>query len=800
MGNRDFPQRVVIRAPWCRKTDFIGKIMKLDNKFSILLVSSLLAFLVFSGGISTSHAQDATIEAQSGNIEALINRLENVEDRDRLIKDLKVLQEALVSDSEEENAEAPNVLSGVLENLAGHLARAGDSIATMTQQAGDPGDLFQWLGHQAMDTSRRSLWISVVLHVLSVAGSALVVAWLVGLALARPRSYLDGRDLSSWYVRAPLLLARTVLEIIPLFFLMAVAWAALAFSGPERIVYSVVLSFVHAIVAVRALSALAGAAVTPWNPAMRMLPLADETAAYAYVWLKRLIKIPVYGFFAAEIALTLGLPDGAYSAVIKLVGLTETIMLLVLIMQVRDSVAAVLKTDKEEGSVGSAALSGLRKRVSEVWHYFAAIYVLTAFVIWALEIEGGFTFVATGTVGTFVVLALASGVRFLAQSGLQRLFSVSDEMKARYPVIEERANRYLPAARQIVSGLIWLVAVLLVLRAWQFDVGAWLISDFGGTIVSKALNIALILGLALAFWEGISTLITVYLDKTDGEGHQVARSARVRTLLPLARNALLVIILTMAILTTLGELGVNIGPLLAGAGVIGLAIGFGAQTLVKDIITGAFILIEDSIAIGDFVTVGGLSGTVEAMTIRTIRLRDSRGTVHTVPFSSVDTVTNKTRDFAWHVAEVGVAYRENIDEVYEALREIGAELQADPIYGADVLEPITIDGVDSLADSAVIVRARLKTRPGSQWRIKRIFNDLIKRRFDERGIEIPYPHQTIYFGEDKGGKAPAMRVQAADAADLANVFKKATTPRDKPISLSRQHRDANDDGSDGDGV
>ena len=206
-------------------------------------------------------------------------------------------------------------------------------------------------------------------------------------------------------------------------------------------------------------------------------------------------------------------------------------------------------------------------------------------------------------------------------------------------------------------------------------------------------------------------------------------------------------------------------------------------------------------SLGDFVTVGGLSGTVETMTIRTIRLRDSRGTVHTVPFSSVDTVTNKTKDFAYHVAEVGVAYRENIDEVYDALRDIGAELQADAAYGSDILEPITIDGVDALADSAVVVRARLKTRPGSQWRIKRIFNDLVKRRFDERGIEIPYPHQTIYFGEDKKGGAPALQIKAADKQAIAEAFTQTKTPKagaeNKPLAVDRHHRDANDDGSDG---
>ncbi|MBT3702307.1 MAG: mechanosensitive ion channel [Alphaproteobacteria bacterium] len=776
--------------------------MKINEK--ILFLSRILMVLLFvtiSGG-SMVQAEQSTEVAPDAAIEGLIKRLEDVDDRQRLVDDLKTLQQAINKTQAEKSVEAPNVLSGVLENLAGHLAAAGDSITSISQQAGDPTDIIEWASAQVANADRRALWLSVLLHVVLVAGAALGVAWLMGQLLKRPKVYLESRGISAWYARAPLLLGRTVLDLLPLAGLMVTAYAALAFSGPDHLVYGIVLSVVHALVAVRFLTAIAKSLVTPFSTSLRLFVLADETAAYIFIWLKRLIKIPVYGFFAAQIAFTLGLPSGAYAAVIKLVGLTETVLLLVLILQLKDAVAGSLATSGETASdKASGALSGVRKRIAEVWHHFAGLYVISAFIIWALEIEGGFAFVATGTVGTVIVIALASGARLLANGGLKRLFSISDQMKRRYPVLEVRANKYLPAARRIVSGLIWLIAVLLVLRAWQFDVGAWLVSDFGRLIVSRGLNIILILGLALAVWEGISTLITVYLEKTDNDGHQVERSARVRTLLPLARNALLVVILTMAILTTLSELGVNIGPLLAGAGVIGLAIGFGAQTLVKDIITGAFILIEDSIALGDFVTVGGLSGTVETMTIRTIRLRDSRGTVHTVPFSSVDTVTNKTKDFAYHVAEVGVAYRENIDEVYDALRDIGAELQADAAYGSDILEPITIDGVDALADSAVVVRARLKTRPGSQWRIKRIFNDLVKRRFDERGIEIPYPHQTIYFGEDKKGGAPALQIKAADKQAIAEAFTQTKTPKagaeNKPLAVDRHHRDANDDGSDG---
>ena len=219
---------------------------------------------------------------------------------------------------------------------------------------------------------------------------------------------------------------------------------------------------------------------------------------------------------------------------------------------------------------------------------------------------------------------------------------------------------------------------------------------------------------------------------------------------------MLTVVVTM---TVLSELGVNIGPLLAGAGVVGLAVGFGAQTLVKDIITGAFILIEDSISIDDFVDVSGHEGTVESLTIRTIRLRDTSGSVHTVPFSEVTSIINYTRDYGISLLYITVAYREDLEHVIEVLNELGEELLEDPELGKDFLEPMVVQGVQRLDDSGVTLRAKIKTVSGMQWNMRRQFYGRMKKRFDERGIEIPFPHRTIYFGADQEGKAPPARVQ-----------------------------------------
>jgi len=204
---------------------------------------------------------------------------------------------------------------------------------------------------------------------------------------------------------------------------------------------------------------------------------------------------------------------------------------------------------------------------------------------------------------------------------------------------------------------------------------------------------------------------------------------------------------------------------------------------VKDIITGLFILIEDHIAVGDVVKVGAHAGVVETLSLRTIKLRDIAGVVHVVPFSEVTTLENMTKDFSRYVFEVGVAYREDTDHVTDVLRVLGEDLMADPAFAGDILEPLEVLGVDSFGDNAVIIKARITTVPLKQWRIGREFNRRMKKRFDELGIEIPFPRRTIYFGEDKSGNAPPARIvtgetvaQPVSPAPLAPAQRTTATP------------------------
>ena len=233
---------------------------------------------------------------------------------------------------------------------------------------------------------------------------------------------------------------------------------------------------------------------------------------------------------------------------------------------------------------------------------------------------------------------------------------------------------------------------------------------------------------------------------------------RADTLSGVIAYLLSVTIIAVAVLMIMTELDIKIGPILAAAGVLGLAVGFGAQHLVQDLISGFFILLDDQIRVGDVVQIADKGGLVEKLNLRMTVLRDLAGNVHYVRNGQIGVVTNMTKEYSRYVFDIGVAYREDVDEVVKVVKQVDEELRNDPEFGKDILEPIEILGLDQFADSAVVIKARTKTKPIRQWAVGREFNRRLKKKFDELDIEIPFPHVTLYMGQDKSGEAPSMNV------------------------------------------
>ena len=272
------------------------------------------------------------------------------------------------------------------------------------------------------------------------------------------------------------------------------------------------------------------------------------------------------------------------------------------------------------------------------------------------------------------------------------------------------------------------------------------------TTIGTILHILLIVLLAWVAMAVLKRVLTQLenrlLRRGETAGEPPTESAkRVETLVRLVRQGTYLALWITVGLVLLKEIGVDIAPILAGAGIVGLAVGFGAQNLVRDVISGFFFILENQVRVGDVAIVNGTGGLVEQLNFRTIVLRDLSGTVHVFPNGTVTTLSNMTHEWSAYVFEIGVAYKEDTDRVTAVLQEVADGLQADDTFGPMILEPVEMMGVDKLGDSSVVIKGRLKTRPIRQWAVGREFLRRVKHAFDAQGIEIPFPHRTLYFGE-----------------------------------------------------
>lgn len=283
---------------------------------------------------------------------------------------------------------------------------------------------------------------------------------------------------------------------------------------------------------------------------------------------------------------------------------------------------------------------------------------------------------------------------------------------------------------------------------WQklFDiVSNWIITTIPAVIV--LLIIFVIAKKLLNLLVGKTKTFVVSRTTKRLEENALEAEKRVNTLMEILKQAGIVLLWVVFVMILLKEFGLDIGPLIAGAGVIGLAVGFGAQELVRDVISGFFILLENQIRAGDVAVINGTGGLVEKIELRTITLRDFTGTVHIFQNGKINTLANMTKEWSAVVFDIGIAYKEDVNQAIEVIKKVGDELKNDEEFGAKIIEPIEVFGVDSFGSSAVIIKARIKTRPSEQWVVGREYRKRLKYAFDEVNIEIPFPHTTIYWGE-----------------------------------------------------
>lgn len=717
--------------------------------------------------------------APAVDIEAVIADLEDPLAREQLIAKLKLLAEANAPAAAP--AEVQAATAQLLQGVSQQLGTFQEAALTIAEGLEDIPQVLSWAERQVMNPVERQVWIEVLTNLAIVLGLGYGAYVLARWLLSRPRRLLTQRPPGSVLARSLLLTVVLLLDVLQIAAFLAVTYLSLSLIDPREQTRLVALAWIHAALIVRLVLAAGRWVFAPQTPGLRLPTLSDASAQYGIVWLRRLTFTPVYGYFGLQAGLLLGLPWLAYESLLRLLGLIVTGMVIVLIGQNRSTVGALIRGRRDLASGRRPRFATLRHRLAQVWHLLALLYVLVLYGVWALEVRDGFLFLPKATALTVLLVLLGHfGAQVLAQM-FERGLHLAPAVKADYPGLEKRLNRYLPVLHAGLRGLLYLLIGLALCQVWGADVLGWLSSEAGRVLTGTLLAVTGIVLFTVAVWEIAGTLIENYLAERDRYGRLRIRSARTRTLLSVSRNALFIFLIIVGTLLVLSELGINIAPLVAGAGVLGVALGFGSQKLVQDVITGVFILFEDLISVGDVVDVGGKGGVVEAVSICNVRLRDLSGTVHTIPYSAITTVSNLTKDFSYYVFDVGIAYQENVDEVIDVLKALGAEMQADGHYGALILEPLEVLGLDAFADSAVVIKARIKTLPIQQWNVGREFNRRLKQRFDDLGIEMPFPHRTLYFGELKQGVTPPGRVQ------LEKNISAESGPRnvDWPALLSR---------------
>lgn len=292
-------------------------------------------------------------------------------------------------------------------------------------------------------------------------------------------------------------------------------------------------------------------------------------------------------------------------------------------------------------------------------------------------------------------------------------------------------------------------AVFGLSYVWGFDLGGWLSRGIGEQLLHTLMGLGVIIVATFVAVEISTVLIHRLLSTLARDAVDIRRAAQLNTLRPVLKGVAQTAIIITGVLMLLSEMDIQIGPLLAGAGVVGVAVGFGAQTLVKDFLTGIFLIVEDIVSVGDIVRIGDDAGLVEQMTVRTIRLRSMDGVLHVFPYGEAQVIHNLTKNFSAYVFDLEISYESDIDRAMEVMRAVGEELQTDPDFASLILEPIDVLGVDSLGSSGIIIKARIRTEPLQQWTVGREYNKRIKKAFDAAGVSIPYPHMHLVYTPPK---------------------------------------------------
>ncbi len=539
--------------------------------------------------------------------------------------------------------------------------------------------------------------------------------------------------------------------------------------------------------------------LSPVVPAMRLFPMQDEDAKFLYRWFIRIsVTMMVIGASSYIFRGVGGISQERFEMIYMIAGMSIVVLVAVMIWRSRRRVSRVIWPGDP---ARDETKPSLRARIAKSWHWFAMLYVIGMGVYWVIKglaDERGALIpllISIFLIPIFIglshwaehLLNIASGISPTPSSPQDTGSpeAMSDPEAIRLTQTDDQKadtksylQQHLPLIKRVLRILLAALMFFLILRLWGIDL------PVGRMFTATAMNIIGLLLFGFVVWQYTKTRIDRRLreempDQDEEMEEGGSGGSRIGTLLVLLRKFVLSVLFVLIGLIFLASIGIDIGPLIAGAGVIGLAIGFGAQTLVKDIIAGVFFLMDDAFRVGDFIETSGTKGMVEHISLRSLRLRNARGPVHTIPFGDMGTVTNMSRDYIITKLDFRVGYDTDVDKVRKVIKKIYQEIEQDEELGIKLLGKIKSQGVKQLDDSAMIMRVKYKTKPGDQFIIRRELYRMIQESFRKNGIEFAHRNVTVYMPSGDETAAPDKRaVEAGAAAAIAGA--QAEEAKEKP--------------------
>jgi len=722
------------------------------------LVATLFSFMLPT---SEARSQEPAASVSVQELDEALGLIENPKKREAFVKDLKALLAAKKALDEKgkggagQDTQELRLIRWVSERFETMLADVRTAVKRMVDVVLRIPDGIQNIQGFFDPSDNRLRLVTLSLN----AGLAAIIGLMASFLLARPSRYAAERRQTlpskiAWGTLQILLKAAPYLISFTAFSLLAKFRPSLS-SGTKVLFLFFVLLFFY-----RTAIVIFQVVFSPEVPHRRIVPISDDNAQYLWIWTRRFAMYAFFYFMATRTVMWLHMLHPFLTFLNTALLIPFPVILTVFVLQIARDIRATtrrMELDDKTGETRERHPIRLPAAFIRYWPIIALGYIWAIFISLMLHYDKGFEYLYRATLGTAVTLLAMLGCFRGLDLISRRFFRVNEKIEDRFPGMEEKANRYLRMVRKSLSVIVVGMGIGTIGEAWGVPFFAFVASDTGGMIILRILTVALTLAVVVCVMEMTNT-VSAHLLKGPNGGPKKEISQKQKTLIPVIRTAINIGAGFVGGIIILDRLGVNTTPILAGAGIVGLAVGFGSQALVKDLINGLFILFEESIRVGDWAMVGNQGGMVESVGLRTVKLRDMNGTVHIIPNSTIDSLSNFSKLYSRTVMDIGIAYREDVDEVIEILKELGQALQKDPEYGPDIMEPLEIFGLDRFEDSAVIIRARFKTKPLKQWGVRREFYRRLKRVFDQRGIEIPFPHQTIYMGEPKKGKSAPLHV------------------------------------------